>query len=624
MKIEKIIICNFMPYEGEQVIYFPQHETQNVMLLFGDNMRGKTSFLNAIRWCFYGIALGRHLREIPRVNLVNRDAASEGRWSVAVTLTFKYEESHYVLSRRIEKRDNISQPRNNADFIEIIGLRIDGQPIEGDLINNEINQVMPKEVSRFFLFDGELLQEYENLLIEKSDQGKKIKAHIESVLGVPALVHGRDEFNVLLKDARDIQRKDAQKNEDSKTLAQDQKNHQLKLDSLEENLKTLESQRDAIQGEIDVIDDYLKNTEVEQEKKIEIERLEGERKGNETRILKCHDNIKRLLKTAWKDVLARSVGHIIEEAKRQRDEQQDAWCKYERLESKIASLRESLDENKVCETCGQEISQSIRDALRDELVKLENQKKEYNVDFEKMTSLITKIDKLELIRAEGEVNRIVENYDDITRAKVKITNLNSNLREFEDEIRGFDTDEIMRQREKKTRLIRLQAQVEGDIRRASSDIDLNIKKQRQISKLMARTKGSQGVLSAKRVECLEQLETVFREGIDQLRDKLRDDVQKYATEAFKRLITEKSYSGLQINQSYGLSILDDKGNVLNERSAGAEQVVALALIDGLNKTSRKKGPIIMDTPLGRLDPKHRNNVLMYLPDMSDQVILLVH
>ena len=78
MKIEKLIINNFMPYKGDQIIEFPLHETQNVMLLFGDNMRGKTSFLNAIRWCFYGIALGRHLREIPRINLVNSDASK--RW----------------------------------------------------------------------------------------------------------------------------------------------------------------------------------------------------------------------------------------------------------------------------------------------------------------------------------------------------------------------------------------------------------------------------------------------------------------------------------------------------------------------------------------------------------------
>ena len=32
----------------------------------------------------------------------------------------------------------------------------------------------------------------------------------------------------------------------------------------------------------------------------------------------------------------------------------------------------------------------------------------------------------------------------------------------------------------------------------------------------------------------------------------------------------------------------------------------------------------MDTPLGRLDPKHRRNIMQYLPDLSEQVVLLVH
>ena len=150
MKVKKVIFHNFMPFKGKQEIEFPQHETQNVMLLFGDNMRGKTSFLNAIRWGFYGVALGRHLREIPRLNLVNRDATDEGDWTMSVSLYFDHDGRSYQLERKIEKLENTSKARNNADFREVIGLRIDGTPIIGDAINNEINQIMPREVSRFF------------------------------------------------------------------------------------------------------------------------------------------------------------------------------------------------------------------------------------------------------------------------------------------------------------------------------------------------------------------------------------------------------------------------------------------------------------------------------------------
>ena len=112
MKLQELIINNFMPYKGEQKVSFPQHETQNVMLLFGDNMRGKTSFLNAIRWGFYGNAVGRHLREIPRLSLVNMDAAAMGDWSMSITLKFSDSNKSYELRRQITKKSHVSSPRS--------------------------------------------------------------------------------------------------------------------------------------------------------------------------------------------------------------------------------------------------------------------------------------------------------------------------------------------------------------------------------------------------------------------------------------------------------------------------------------------------------------------------------
>lgn len=90
------------------------------------------------------------------------------------------------------------------------------------------------------------------------------------------------------------------------------------------------------------------------------------------------------------------------------------------------------------------------------------------------------------------------------------------------------------------------------------------------------------------------------------------------------MTTQKAYQGLEINQSYGLSILDEQNHKVTVRSAGAEQVVALSLIDGLNQTGRAAGPVVMDTPFGRLDLKHRDNILTYLPTVTSQFVLLVH
>lgn len=613
-----------MPYKGEQAIEFPQHETQNVMLLFGDNMRGKTSFLNAIRWGFYGIALGRHLRKIPRVNLVNSDAADEGDWTMAIELYFEHDNNNYELKRRIIKRDNVSKPHNHADFEEHIGLRINGEPTNGDLVDTEINQIMPSEISRFFLFDGELLQEYENLLIEQSEQGEKIKKRIEAILGVPALINGKEDLQSLLNDARKQQRKDAQKIDAGKGYSQEQENLQIELQNFDTDLDSLKNLYDTIQDDIDKIDDVLKNTEAVQAKKIEISALEEAKKNNETQIGESQDSIQTLLATAWKDVLSNNVQPIIKNLKNERERLQDAWHESARLQNKIESLRASLEKNTNCETCGQEIPESLKQPLREKILKTEAKKSEIVFDTNALKELENRIDNLDLIRSEGECNRIINELNKITKHKVALISVDNQLDELNEEIEGFDTDEIMRQREKMQRLGGQSEKVKLDIEGVESKILLNRKKQEKLSQLMKGIPGAHDLISTKRVECLEKLETVFGEGIIHLRDKLKESVQNYATQAFMKLTTEESYSGLQINKSYGLSILDHQGRELKERSAGAEQIVALALIDGLNKTSNKKAPIIMDTPLGRLDPIHRKNVLQYLPDMSEQVVLLVH
>ena len=613
-----------MPFKDKQEIEFPQHDTQNVMLLFGDNMRGKTSFLNAIRWGFYGIALGRHLREIPRLNLINRDAADEGNWTMYVSLYFDHKGRSFHLSRKIEKRENTTRPRNDADFEEFIGLKIDGTPIIGDAINYEINQVMPREVSRFFLFDGELLQEYENLLIEKSEQGKKIKESIESILGVPALVHGRDELQTLLKDARAIQRKDAQKNEDLQKFAQDQQNHEIELEIIENDLTKLTSQRDEYQEKIDELDDFLNNTEVVQKKRIELARLDEQQRNIEGDISLANNETHRLLKTVWKDVLANSAQIIVEGLRSERKKCELDRDEVNSLQGQINELQKSLEDNKVCTTCGQDIPISMTLPLKKRLDELRAKQTDKKFDFSTLVELNQTIDNLEGIRSEGEVNRIVDNQKIIINKNVELVAVENKREEISEEIKDFDTDEIMRKREERLRWLKLLTKVEAEIKEREDKKEKNNLAQAKISQLIARLGGIQSSVSNQRVDRMQQLQTIFANGIDQLRLKLKDDVEAHAANSFKQITTEKTYSGLQINQNYGLSILDKEKRIINERSAGAEQVVALSLIDGLNKTSGTKAPIIMDTPLGRLDPKHRRNILHYLPDMSEQVVLLVH
>ena len=57
-------------------------------------------------------------------------------------------------------------------------------------------------------------------------------------------------------------------------------------------------------------------------------------------------------------------------------------------------------------------------------------------------------------------------------------------------------------------------------------------------------------------------------------------------------------------------------------SAGASQIVATSMIAGLNKFATKDAPIIIDTPMGRLDPDHRKRLVNYYSKMGIQIIIL--
>jgi len=182
MKLISLTVENFMPYKGEVTLAFPQDPTRNVMVVFGDNMRGKTSLLNALRWVFYGKALGRHLREVPLHELLNKEAALEGCWTMDVSVQFEAEGHLYDLRRRATKRNIVAQATRPEDFEVLVALKKDGIPIAGNLVDAEINRFAPEQVSRFFLFDAELLQEYETLLIEGSEQGNSLRMQLSRCL----------------------------------------------------------------------------------------------------------------------------------------------------------------------------------------------------------------------------------------------------------------------------------------------------------------------------------------------------------------------------------------------------------------------------------------------------------
>jgi DNA sulfur modification protein DndD len=79
------------------------------------------------------------------------------------------------------------------------------------------------------------------------------------------------------------------------------------------------------------------------------------------------------------------------------------------------------------------------------------------------------------------------------------------------------------------------------------------------------------------------------------------------------------------DKSYEVRIADRNGQEIRKAalSAGEKEVFAVSLLWGLAQTSELKLPIIIDTPLSRLDSVHRDNIINnYFPNAGEQVIIL--
>ena len=612
-----------MPFKGEHDLDFPKAGRHNVMLVFGDNMRGKTSVLNGIRWALHGTALDRHGGEIPLRNLVNLDAAGEGDWTMASHLQFTHDAHDYDLRRAVAKRRLVTEPRSTSDFETSLSLLKDGHAVRADLIEKEIAQIVPEQISRFFLFDGELLQEYETLLMEGNKQGERIRDAIEQVLGVPTLLHGRDELRTILKQAQREQTRDLAQVTSLRGYAEKQAELQAKMTSYERDMQTLKENRQRLDDEIRALQQEVDASENAYRQKLELDSVLKSHKEAAEREKECVTRKMQLVGEAWKDLLDIRV----QERRAQLEAERDAHAERARtrgmLEEQIRSLKALLGTSE-CPTCTQTIGEGLRTQVGAKLGLIEGELADIRRLVSQMSASSEELAQLQRLRGTGAEASLTAANRDLERVRIEMTRLENDRERLREVLRGFDTADVARKRALLGQLQKNAGRLQGEIENLQTAMDKNKRDQDTASRQMAGSAQARSHKSSKMVELSMSLEKVFGESIDRLRDELRVKVQDLATTAFLRLTTQASYKHLEIGPNYGLTIVDGHGRKVNLRSAGAEQIVALALIDGLNRLARTTGPIVMDTPLARLDPKHRQNMLAYLPDMANQVTLLVH
>ena len=618
LRLLRLEIQDFGPFRDRQTLEFSRDP--GVVIVYGENMRGKTSLLNCIRFALFGNIISRGSRELGFHSVGNWESAAEGHFGFSVVLTFDYGGRVFELTRSCVPR--VAAPTSDSDYTLQRFLKRDGTILGPADADRELARIMPEQVSRFFLFDGELLQQYEELLRDESDMGRKIKDAIEQVLGVPILTNARAD---LREGHRSAQRKE------SVAAQRDQRTRELGtvLATLVDQRRHQEAEIERLQRERSVLEDRRLSLETSLRKNEKVAGLLDERdkvrKDIQTLVARQTEWSERrneLLEGAWRGLLGRKARRVLADV-----ESRKAEIHAKAIEKEIgARLREQIADalsGGPCPVCTQPIDSSAITHLRTLAETLPQRATDTST-----REILTQLDLVAIRLQQFQHSDITERLRDLSRdiddLAVDLATKQDRETELGDQVRDYDQSAIRKDRSAyETALKEMSVVEEGIASQRAAIVDLDVRIGRVETEL-ARAGGADLSRERRCTSLFGDLASLMNDAVSVFRDDLRTRVEADATDLFRRLTTEPDYIGLRINANYGLTILHQDGREIPVRSAGAEHIVALSLMGALQRNAPLRGPIIMDSPFGRLDELHTTKVIQALPTMADQVILLVH
>lgn len=619
MKFNKLTIENYKSFRLPTVIQFPQSEEgKSIFLIGGMNGAGKTSIMEAINICLYGAKTDWLYKYI------NRKELSMGNAYVSFELEFETDDHETVLIQRSWSTGATDKPKAR-DLQEKLVVVRDGKRVSvqnKEMWQDYINNTIPQSITQFFFFDGEKIQE-----IAADDHSEvRLKSSLEAALGIQYISKLVDDILYLKQEERrnfveisdeDIDFKESELRKEQRKL----KNKTDEKDDLTVELENFTKERDEAQERFRAlfnIDVESTETAKQREKK----RIQLSTKASQLEVQ---------IKTLTEQYLPWAIaGKLFEEIKlqieneRESDKQNALSANARELSKKIvesidkpepiiekplsseqkSKLEERvyklLSDNNSAEAIRKILNLSERDAAKvlvrieeveqSEIMQLEQllvEKQEIDADIlsiENSMSTIATESERELF--ETLQNTIEGCQTQIGRISAKLSNLNDEIIHLQDKI----------------------SEIEKEIDR--------LYEKHRISK--------EKVDFIKECDALANMLNIY---IVKLRKQKILMLQEKTFEMYKMLSSKSGLiKDMEINEkTYEITIRDRNGHEMKKSglSAGEKEVFAVSLLWGLAQTSQLNLPIVIDTPLSRLDSVHRDNIVNhYFPNAAEQVVIL--
>lgn len=604
MQIIEFTVANFRPYYGEVTIE-PRTDTEHPLLLvLGKNDTGKTSLFTALNFCLYGA----NTRE-DRSEHINRRAVVESDGTARVEMTFLHDGEVFTIDRGIQynKAADPDDRRAIDWYREVSGP--DGVVVDRDdpesTYRKFINRVLPENVARFFLFDAEELQRFE----ESHDE--TVRESIETVLGIQEI---ENAVNDLVDRKNTFDREFA----DVESTVSEVEEYRSELRGVMDELKEignedsgkiaeLTDKKSTKQKNLREIRDKLDEIEGTEELRDERDRLKESLKDDEDELEAKKED---------RNQLRRKIGPIVAARGRQvfRDEYEIEGSAGE------ADFLHKLLNRDNC-VCGEPISNQKAENIMTRYKELRSPQR-------RRLSDLMKISKGVDTNVKSELNRYTEYQSSIRRLAGAIEEKQSDIEELQGQIDTIEESEKANLKDKEAALQKEISEIEKEVNQLTERRgELKANKSRLENRISGMDEAESEAERLRELSGLaEKCRRVFEDIKSELVDSRRESVQEHTSDTFIRLTNrEEYYEGIEITENYELRVItpDAKRSLAEQDpSAGQTQIIAYSFIAGLSKYTTRNAPVVIDTPIGRLDPEHKANLVDYYHEFSDQVMIL--
>lgn len=644
MKIKSIALNNFRIYKGFNKISFEVNSERNISLVAGKNGYGKTTFLTALVWGFYG-KLMAHVEDKFKQDIRNSGGYpnflqdlynSKAKYEFKEGFTDLSECSVEISLTDVSipsipcKTVSIKRSFDLATNEEKLVLQIDGDENEltkevgYDVFINDF--ILPREIAKFFFFDAEKIVSLAEA--KTTAELKSLSRAYSEVLGIKKYEDLKKNIEILITRLRRSGVSNIQRKQLDKYIAQENELKELiefnrnKKTRLEERVSELKNESDALQeklireGNSITLEELKELKDQRQKLKIDAEQIKAEFKKslNLAPLVIAGKQLVATYKLAVKENTL-SSGYINEKALKK---ELEAYYKNVLQEINVLDLsneqKESLEislKNKISDQVENKSNASKADIL---LEFSEERFREFHSLFQNInTSYLKEFNRLV---QDNKDNKILLNSVARKIKKAEARKDNDLARKHREEKQKTDAEIALKMLEKEKLIQEL----------GGLEVRLNLaKKMRSEYELKFEVEE----INQQKYRVSKTLLDKINSTIGQIKEDKKYSLKKSIMLNLNKLMHKEDFIKNVNIRIHGdimdIDLLDKKGEIIKKDllSKGEQQLYASALLKALVDESGIKFPVFIDSPLQKFDKFHSENIIKeFYPTISDQVVLL--